>query len=100
MQGDIRKLIIIQYRRKSTEGDERQIASLPDQAVAILSLREHLGIEPSQIFDDVEESKSAKEPGRIGFNTKLINQIAKGRANAIMCWHADRLSRKDRKSVV
>lgn len=93
MQGDIRKLIIIQYRRKSTEGDERQIASLPDQAVAILSLREHLGIEPSQIFDDVEESKSAKEPGRIGFNTKLINQIAKGRANAIMCWHADRLSR-------
>ncbi len=93
MQGDIRKLIIIQYRRKSTEGDERQIASLPDQAAAILSLREHLGIEPSQILDDVEEAKSAKEPGRIGFNTKLINQIAKGHANAIMCWHADRLSR-------
>ncbi|HUI28837.1 MAG TPA: recombinase family protein [Candidatus Acidoferrales bacterium] len=93
MQGNIKGLIIIQYRRKSTEGDERQIASLPDQATAILSLREHLGIEPPQILDDVEEAKSAKEPGRIGFNTKLINQIAKGHANAIMCWHADRLSR-------
>ncbi len=93
MQGDIKKLIIIQYRRKSTEGDERQIASLPDQAAAILSLREHLGVEPSQILDDVEEAKTAKEPGRIGFNTKLIRQIAQGKANAIMCWHADRLSR-------
>lgn len=93
MQGDLRQLTIIQYRRKSTEGDERQIASLPDQAVALRDLSDRLGIESCQIFEDVEEAKSAKQTGRIGFNTRVIEQIAEGHANAIMCWHADRLSR-------
>jgi DNA invertase Pin-like site-specific DNA recombinase len=93
MIGDIRSLNFIRYRRKSTEGDEKQIASLPDQAVALDELVERLGIESSQVFEDVDEAKSAKMPGRIGFNTRLIEPIAKGKANAILCWHADRLSR-------
>ncbi|MGO9613258.1 MAG: recombinase family protein [Dissulfurispiraceae bacterium] len=91
--GDLKTLTIIQYRRKSTEGDERQIASLSDQAAAIHDLIARLGIDPSQILDDVEEAKSAKQTGRTGFNARVIQQIAKGHANAIICWHADRLSR-------
>ncbi len=66
---------------------------MSDQAVALDELTMHLNISSSQILADVEESKSAKQPGRIGFNTKLIEPIAKGEANAILCWHPDRLSR-------
>ncbi|MFZ1977525.1 MAG: recombinase family protein, partial [Bacteroidota bacterium] len=93
MIGDIRSLNLIRYRRKSTEGDERQIASLPDQAMALDELIARLGIVPSQIIEDVEEAKSAKQTGRIGFSNKLIKPIAQGTANAIICWHPDRLSR-------
>lgn len=93
MQWDIKQLTIIRYRRKSTEGDERQIASLSDQANALDEIITHLGIESSRVYADVEESKSAKEPGRIGFNTELLKPIEQGKANAIVCWHADRLSR-------
>jgi DNA invertase Pin-like site-specific DNA recombinase len=93
MIGNIRSLNIIRYRRKSTEGDEKQIASLPDQAVALDELVTRLGIAASQICEDVEEAKSAKQLGRVGFNTKLIKPIAQGKANAIICWHPDRLSR-------
>lgn len=93
MQWDIKQLVVIRYRRKSTEGDERQIASLSDQANALDEIIARLGIERSKIFADVEESKSAKEPGRIGFNNELLKPIEQGKANAIVCWHADRLSR-------
>jgi site-specific DNA recombinase len=93
MIGDIRNLIIIRYRRKSTEGEEKQIASLSDQAVALDELAIRLGISASQIYNDVEEAKSAKQPGRPGFNTQLIKPIEEGKANTILCWHADRLSR-------
>ncbi len=93
MQGDIKQLTIIRYRRKSTEGDERQIASLSDQANALDEIIERLGIVNTQIYGDVEESKSAKAPGRLGFNTKVLKPIEQGKANAIMCWHPDRLSR-------
>lgn len=91
--GDLKKLTIIIYRRKSTEGDERQIASLPDQAAALHDIISRLGIDQSQILEDVEEAKSAKEPGRPLFSAKVLVPLSKGKANAIMCWHADRLSR-------
>jgi DNA invertase Pin-like site-specific DNA recombinase len=93
MQGDIKQLRIIRYRRKSTEGDERQIASLGDQANALDELVARLDIVSTQIHTDVEESKSAKAPGRLGFNSEVLKPIEQGKANAIMCWHADRLSR-------
>ncbi|HTY11495.1 MAG TPA: recombinase family protein [Bacteroidota bacterium] len=93
MQGDIKQLRIIRYRRKSTEGDERQIASLGDQANALDELIARLDIVNTQIHADVEESKSAKAPGRHQFNAEVLKPIEEGKANAIMCWHADRLSR-------
>ncbi len=91
--GNLKSLVIIRYRRKSTEGDERQIASLADQASALNDIERHLNITETQILDDVEESKSAKLPGRFGFNKQVIDPIEQGKANAIICWHADRLSR-------
>ena len=86
-------MTFIRYRRKSTEGDERQIASLTDQATALDELEARLSLSTTQIADDVEESKSAKQPWRPGFNTRLIGAIHAGKADAVLCWHADRLSR-------
>lgn len=93
MQGDLRTLRFIRYRRKSTEGDERQIASLTDQATALEELVARLSLSTTQIAYDVEEAKSAKQPGRPGFSTRLIGAIQAGKADAVLCWHADRLSR-------
>lgn len=93
MQGDTKQLTVIRYRRKSTEGEERQIASLSDQANALDEISVRLGIESSQVYADVEESKTAKAPGRFKFNTEVLKPIEQGKANAIVCWHADRLSR-------
>ena len=78
------------YCRKSSESDERQIQSLPDQIHTLTSYvasRElHITGEPLQ------ESKSAKIPGRPVFN-QLIQMIEDGEVNGILLLNPSRLSR-------
>ena len=42
--------------------------------------------------DPLEESKSAKRPGRPQFSA-MMSAIAAGEADGIVCWHLDRLAR-------
>ena len=49
------------YRRKSTESEDKQVASLDDQKQALLDLEQRKGV---RIHKDFGESKSAKKPGR------------------------------------
>ena len=77
------------YCRKSTESDDRQVLSLDSQEKELLALAERLGIEIVKIF---RESKSAKEPGRPIFN-EMLKYISSGKAEAILCWKIDRLTR-------
>jgi DNA invertase Pin-like site-specific DNA recombinase len=91
---DIQGLTIIKYRRKSTEDEDKQVASLHDQAVELDDVNARLYVQPSQIVDDIAEAKSAKRYGnRPDFYARLIAPIERGKANAIATWHPNRLSR-------
>ncbi len=80
----------IQYSRKSSEGDERQVQSIPDQNSALARLIEHQKLRVGETF---EESKSAKLPGNRPLFAKMLKMIMDGEADAILCWHLNRLSR-------
>lgn len=90
---NIHDLIIIRYRRKSTDDEDRQVASLADQDTELDTLTVHLKITPSQLIDNIAEAKTAKVAGRPEFNVRVIKSISEGKANAIQVWHPDRISR-------
>ncbi len=89
---DIKRLKLARYRRKSSEAEDRQIASLDDQKSELLLMEAKIGFSPDQFGADIEEARSAKAPGRKGFD-ELIERINKGVVNAISVWHPNRLSR-------
>lgn len=84
----------ILYVRKSSEEDDKQLLSIESQTNELKSLAARLGI---TIVKTISESKSAKDIGRPGFN-EMINFIEGGKAESILCWKMDRLSRNPRDS--
>lgn len=80
----------ILYARKSSEGDERQVQSIPDQHAVLMRLASAEGL---TIVQTIDEAKSAKQPGtRPGFQT-MLDALTAGEAEGILCWHLNRLSR-------
>jgi DNA invertase Pin-like site-specific DNA recombinase/predicted DNA-binding protein len=77
------------YARKSSESEDRQMASIDDQIAEVKKLALKYNI---QIVDIISESKSAKEPGRIEFNS-MLKRIHKGEAQGILTWKLNRLAR-------
>ena len=77
------------YVRKSSESEDRQVASIPAQLEELKKLATQHGLTIANIF--IEE-KSAKEPGRPIFNDMLA-RIHQGHAQGIICWKLDRLAR-------
>ena len=77
------------YNRKSTNDEERQVLSLDAQTREMreLAKREHL-----VVADRIDESRTAKEPGRPLFN-RMLDRIERGEANGILVWDIDRLYR-------
>jgi site-specific DNA recombinase len=90
---DVSQLKIIKYRRKSTEDEDRQVASLGDQATALGEIATRFHIHSSQIVADFGESRSAKLSHNRPEFQKMVEIIGRGEANAILTWHPDRLSR-------
>ncbi|CAN5171818.1 hypothetical protein BH09PAT1_BH09PAT1_1650 [soil metagenome] len=78
------------YCRKSTESDERQIQSLPDQITTLTSFLATRGLQI--IGEPLQESKTAKKPGRPMFN-QLIQMIEDDTVNGIILLNPSRLSR-------
>lgn len=79
----------ILYCRKSTDTEDKQVLSLESQERELLTVAEREGFE---IVSTLRESRSAKEPGRPIFNA-MLKDISKGKADAILCWKIDRLTR-------
>ena len=77
------------YARKSSESEDRQMASIDSQITELTKVAEDNGLKITKIFS---ESKSAKAPGREQFN-EMINQIKQGKADGIICWKLNRLAR-------
>lgn len=79
----------ILYARKSSEDKNRQVTSIEDQITELKRLAERLDL---NIVEIISESKSAKAPGREGFN-RMLELLQKGKAEGILCWKLDRLAR-------
>ncbi len=77
------------YARKSSESEDRQVQSIDDQKHVLQRLAKDRGL---TIVKVLEESRSAKQPGRPVFN-EMLQQIHAGKAQGILCWKLDRLSR-------
>ena len=78
------------YLRKSSEDDEKQAESKRSQQHEIDRM---LPSWPDvEIVDVLEESMSAKAPGRPVFDD-MISRIEAGEAQGIIAWHPDRLAR-------
>lgn len=77
------------YARKSSESEDRQMASIDSQVVELQKLAKDLHLEVIEVF---QESQSAKGPGRPIFNEMLM-RIAQGEAKGILCWKLNRLAR-------
>jgi site-specific DNA recombinase len=89
MKQDMNKIKYFLYARKSSESEDRQVASIESQINELKKIAEQEGLEIVEIF---QESQSAKAPGRPVFNS-MIERIYKNEAQGILCWKLDRLAR-------
>ena len=89
MNKDTKPVKYILYARKSTESEDRQVASIDSQ---IAELKRIADREKLQLIDTLSESRSAKALGRPVFE-EMIKRIVKGEATGILCWKLDRLAR-------
>lgn len=78
------------YARKSSESEEKQIASIDSQIDELKKLAKLYDLE---IVDILSESKSAKAPNQRPVFNEMIERLYKGEANGILCWKLDRLAR-------
>lgn len=78
---------IVYARRSSEDNREKQALSIPAQIDEVKRCFGDL-----EVVDWVEESHSAFDIGRPKFN-KMIEDVRGKKAEGIICWHPDRLSR-------
>ncbi len=88
---DLTKLRYVLYARKSTEDEDRQMRSIPDQIKECTQLADKLGLHV--IGKALEETKSAKISGRRKIFDQMVVDIEAGKYDAILSWAPDRLSR-------
>ena len=77
------------YCRKSSEGEDKQMLSIPSQIKELKQVANKLNL---KIVDTYQESKSAKAPGRPKFS-EMMDRLYKKEADGILGWKLDRLAR-------
>ena len=77
------------YLRRSQDAEDRQMASLEDQEAEMRQIASRLDL---NVVDVIQESQSAKKPGRPHFN-EMLTRIHAGEADGILCWKINRLAR-------
>ncbi len=86
---DTNELKYVLYARKSSRSDERQAMSIDGQ---LMEMKQKLK-KKINIVEIITESHSAKETGQRPQFNNLLDNIFKGKYNAIITWAPDRLSR-------
>lgn len=79
------------YARKSSEDEDRQIQSIDSQVDRLEELVKDKGLDVIKPY--LTESKSAKLPNNRPVFEEMMKRIEQGKANGILCWHLNRLSR-------
>ncbi|MCF7831741.1 MAG: recombinase family protein [Candidatus Pacebacteria bacterium] len=77
------------YCRKSTDTEDKQVQSIPDQIRELKKIAQEYDLEIIEIF---QESKSAKDPKRPIFD-EMVRRTKQGEANGWIVWKLNRLSR-------
>ena len=80
MNNDYSKIKYFIYARKSQEGEERQVQSIPDQLREDEATAKRYGI---KVLDVLTEEGSAKEPNKRPIFDKMLERIKKGEAAAL-----------------
>ena len=88
---DITKLKFVLYVRKSTSGDEKQERSLEDQIADCIEMQ--INKNNLNLVEIVREKESAKAPGIRPKFKKMLEDIQRGKYDAVLAWHPDRLAR-------
>ncbi|MFC1630207.1 recombinase family protein [Patescibacteria group bacterium] len=89
MKKEIEKIKYFVYARKSSESEDRQVASIEAQIDELNKIAEQKNLKIVQVFS---ESMSAKVIGRPIFN-EMVEKIGKGEADGLLCWKLNRLAR-------
>lgn len=77
------------YARKSSESEDKQVASIDAQVEELKRIANFNNLEIVNVFS---EAQSAKAPGRPIFN-EMIQRVYNQEAQGIICWKLDRLAR-------
>lgn len=77
------------YARKSSEAEDKQVASIDAQIEELTKLARSENLKIVEMFS---EAQSAKAPGRPIFND-MVQRIYNREAQGVICWKLDRLAR-------
>jgi DNA invertase Pin-like site-specific DNA recombinase len=78
------------YARKSSESEDKQAQSIDDQLRELRALAAQRSLD---VVDELTEARSAKAPGGRPVFAELVARVNAGEADAILCWHVNRLFR-------
>lgn len=90
MKNDATKIKYFLYARKSSESEDKQMASIDSQIKELTKLAQNNGL---NIVAVLSESKSAKTPEQRPVFNQMIERVKRGEANGIICWKLNRLAR-------
>ena len=78
------------YLRKSDESDDKQMQSIEDQHTVTDELEKRYDFESTKRYTDEKSAKEAFK--RIGFS-QMIEDVERGKVDALACWKLNRLAR-------
>lgn len=84
------ELKAVNYNRKSSESEERQMLSIDSQVDENKKMASQFGV---KILAVLKESKSGKMSNKRPVFTQMIKDIKNGKYDSIVCWKIDRLAR-------